>query len=1138
MLGPVYLRRLIYLILLGGVASGGILPAQGDAEPAPEYGVSGIVTDPQGTPLANATVWVRLEGQKLRHKNRVGEKWIAPVSTTTDEAGRFSVPMAVQGPYRLFMIHPDHPPRRVDEPVDDGSSIEFSFPEPIVYSGYVRDADGEPVAGADVTACGSGAADFGAYACQRTRTGDDGKYTFEKLAKDAHAFQAWAPGYALSAVEVGRFPLAEDGAKTPGALTLEPGAEVSGTLTDDAGTSLAGIRVDYSTDRVRLGQARGTRDVTPLNAIFTDDDGNFSYRGLPAGERLKLLATPAKHRPAESDALTLEAGAVVSGVAIVYRRPASAIVHLIDRDEQPIESVEVLWMPTKDGPRKPRSGFRIAGTAGRTQVEPQGEGHFRITGIQPGRYDVTLLPAGHREIEIEGLRVPAGAEVDLGTHVGRPGATLSGYVFDDLGEPIQGAKLQGLYLRDSTAMSRSAKTEADGRFVLGGLTEGPLLWLKIEAEGHAPKNEQGVDPDQTDYEIVLERVGTLTGRVLLDNGDAPQDVQASLENVAGGIIAFRRGTDTSARGDEEGRFEIKDASPGTYHLRLTAKGARPLRVKDIVVLAGEATDVGTYYLKRGREISGSVRDARDGMPVAKAAISVRAASGGLIGSETSLGTATSDADGRFVVEGLEPGRLIVQIEHADYAPEKVEVIVKEDEPLDEMTVRLGQGGTLRGTVLDESGRPSPNRSIGLTAGGGLLPGDGLVRTNDAGEYRAERIRPGSYRVVLYPDSSGSALNIRQKTATIREAEVTVVDFDNESKIAFEGLLTRGGHPIGEVTVMMIPVDAGGMMQMRTASTDLSGRFEVGLDRPGAYNVMVTDLKQGFGALVGQARIVVPDEPMVSQEIVLHSGTIAGTVFDASGEPIQGSIVSAVREGAGQSNFGAGAGARVDADGSYRIEGINDGTYTLSAVADGYQVATRSIAIVDSSTVDGVDFRLDVAGQLRGRVIDERGNGIPGAFVFALPSGTPDAGGGAPTETDAEGFFRLSAPSAGPCDLDAVARGFAPGGITGFQPSADPEGPGALITLTSGGTITIRVVSAAGTPVDGVQPVVQPQRSSQALTIAMMFSPTLPTDASGSSRVSGLPQGSYRVFIAGQPGVPAQTVTVTDGGETMVTLQLP
>ena len=94
-------------------------------------------------------------------------------------------------------------------------------------------------------------------------------------------------------------------------LTLEPGVEVSGSVADDAGTLLADIEVHYATDRVRLRQVRRKRDVLPLNPIFTDEEGQFSFHGLPAGEPLKLFANASKNRPAESDTLTLEAGDVL-----------------------------------------------------------------------------------------------------------------------------------------------------------------------------------------------------------------------------------------------------------------------------------------------------------------------------------------------------------------------------------------------------------------------------------------------------------------------------------------------------------------------------------------------------------------------------------------------------------------------------------------------------------------------------------------------------------------------------------------------------------------------------------------------------------------------------------------------------------
>ena len=77
-----------------------------------------------------------------------------------------------------------------------------------------------------------------------------------------------------------------------------------------------------------------------------------------------------------------------------------------------------------------------------------------------------------------------------------------------------------------------------------------------------------------------------------------------------------------------------------------------MRVKDVVVEASEPTDVGTYRLEEGRELTGNVLDALDGSPVAGAAVKVDVASGGLLGESRSAGTAMTDGDGRFVFGGL------------------------------------------------------------------------------------------------------------------------------------------------------------------------------------------------------------------------------------------------------------------------------------------------------------------------------------------------------------------------------------------------------------------------------------------------------------------------------------------------------
>jgi protocatechuate 3,4-dioxygenase beta subunit len=1105
------------------------------------FRVSGTVSAPGGEPVEGAEVWIRVADQTPWNKPR-HDDWFEPVSATTNAQGRFAVSLPIEGPYRVLVTHPEHAPFGLLDDVTGGQPVDLAFGEPIALSGFVRDRTGRAVDGATVLACAGGARSFGAQGCLEARTHDEGRFGFSRLSRGKVQVQAVAPGTTWSAITEVRLPLdGQDVEGSPPVLTVGPGGEASGRVEDDAGAPLPGVQLSYATERVRLGHARNASDVQPLIAVVTDDDGAFVFHGLPAAIPLKLLAEPASRGLTESSVVTLEAGGAVGGVVLVYERPAGASVRLVDRDEQPVGELQVLWKTVTEK-KEEASGLRPAGFPGPGKVEARGEGLFRISGVKPGRYDITLLPGGYREIVLEGVRLSPGAETDLGTHVARAGITLSGTVTDDLGEPIAGAKIGATYLKGNQAMSRSVESDEQGRFALGGLADKPLMWLNASADGHGAKQERNVVPNQRGYEIVLERAGSVSGEATLGDGGYPQRLVAVLEPTSEGLILSRRRSTQPAQGDERGRFEILGVEPGTYTLRLSAGGTRPLRVKDVVVLPGEPTDVGTHELERGRKLSGTVVDLRNGAPIAGAAVRVHAGAGAMLGDDETLGTAVTDADGRFSVGGLSEGTMEVRAEHADYAAGRETTTLSQDEPDERLTIRLGQGGLLRGTVRDETEQPSPGRSIGVTEGGSGFSTDNVVRTNDAGDYRVERLRPGAYRLMLYPEPGAASMNMQFKTATVREGEETVVDFDSGVEIAFSGRILRGGTPVGDVTVMLVPAADGaagaGMLQMKSARVDGSGRFEVGLSGPGTYNVLVQDLERGVGALSGQARIVVPDEPLVSQEIFLEEGSISGRVSDEDDLPIEGSMVAASREGAPPGEFGTSTTAVVDAEGHYRLDGVGEGNYDVYAVAEGYEMARETVTVHGTGEVPNVNLRLVRAGELRGRVVDVQGHGIAGAFVFASPAGEADYAGAMPAETDAEGNFKVSAPRSGPCDLEAVARGHAPGRLNGYLPDPGNDGPGARITLTPGGRIEIRVVDADGRPVEGALPAVLPDVPSQALSIAFLFMPIPPTGAEGSATVANLPDGGYSVSLAGRPEVPAQTVSVSGAGTAVVTLQLP
>ena len=111
-------------------------------------------------------------------------------------------------------------------------------------------------------------------------------------------------------------------------------------------------------------------------------------------------------------------------------------------------------------------------------------------------------------------------------------------------------------------------------------------------------------------------------------------------------------------------------------------------------------------------------------------------------------TATTDADGRFQVEGIVPGRYHLFAErtgfleidkHRSRVDGRVLTLTAEQE-LKDVRIRLQAAGVIRGRVTDEDGDPLPNAQVAVlrptfVSGRSRWEQAGAERTNDLGEYR-------------------------------------------------------------------------------------------------------------------------------------------------------------------------------------------------------------------------------------------------------------------------------------------------------------------------------------------------------------------------------------------------------------------
>jgi beta-lactamase regulating signal transducer with metallopeptidase domain len=593
------------------------------------------------------------------------------------------------------------------------------------------------------------------------------------------------------------------------------------------------------------------------------------------------------------------------------------------------------------------------------------------------------------------------------------------------GEPIPGGRL---FLDNGVVLTADAR----GRFDVGG---GPRK--NHEAFVVAPGRvrlrvlfDTTARPD-TELDVPVPRGGKIVGRVTDADG----------KPIPGAYVGrHTSGTFFSINGlfvacDKDGRYEYDDAVPPGQPTRLTASA--PGHTEDerngLLVPAGKPLEVnfrlrpkpGTPAAEQVpgaeklRAVTGVVRGP-DGKPAA--GVVVRWGADPFAGATQTK----TDAEGHFRLRAPDkPNRLAV-LPH-DLLPEFPEVEAGGDRKVE---VTLKPGGTARGRVVDDTGRPVPGaRVIAVTSspvpgvGNPLWLTEAAAHTDADGKFVLKGVPEGARFDFLKDGLS----DLRNQTLNLAKAD-NVVTMQYGGAV-FGRVVDRDGKPIRNFRVLVNfpherrPGDASGgyfagYCGMGVRFTSADGTFALTGVGTGSVH-RISAIAEGHGEAVVDRVTALPINRLRGAEpVVLRAGPPVRLRVRALGpdrKPLAGALVTLVNgDPQLDSTFSWGyhdaswedmVRLRTGADGWADFPVLSFGAATVLVQAPGrarYRVGWRDGA-------KELTCQLDPEAVLTGEVRDADGKSV-GSYYVNLSGGGDQVS--ATAEPEDKGRFRITGLPAG------------------------------------------------------------------------------------------------------------------------------
>lgn len=582
--------------------------------------------------------------------------------------------------------------------------------------------------------------------------------------------------------------------------------------------------------------------------------------------------------------------------------------------------------------------------------------------------------------------------------------------------------------------------------------------------------------------------GALSGQVVDDFGNPYPGAT---------VVAVPAGAEQrTASTNEEGRFALADM-PAQVVISVVARdkwGNSSKALNTRLAAGAKLALADPLVLPRDTSIRGTVRSSDDGSPLAGAAVIL------LLGGQSKASVTTS-GDGSFEFSKLAPEAYRVQVTREGYTPR----IFNNVNPPMTLDAELAPGTVISGVVSDGGGNPVANARVAC---------DFHAEPNQHFHTEAFTDESGFYAVKCQPESQHNTLTVvaagfKSQQRTLVRSGDSGINFKLEpsGNVVLRGrLLTRSGVPVTAASFTAFGADGKSRKVHQSIGPGADGAFwcEVA---PDASQLRVkgpglSQLKVDYAAAPG-GEVELGDLYLDAGYAVfgiVHDGTEAQT-------PIANAEVSV-----------GSTKVQTDAEGKYRIEGLNEEPFIVRVLHAAYLGTAITITPVPGEHEIERNIALSKSNFEARAIVKhaETGEPLPGVKLTATDYGQVHT-------TGADGLVTLTGLSSMKINVVLEKAGFAK--LT-LQLTADvsdkvSSAPPQEVLMTPGSTIT-GVCTTAGSPL--------PATSKVEIWNASQLVATLLTDTEGRYTSDALPLGVYFIGLPEFHYVPRAVALVPEGLE--------